>query len=952
MDVYHSILLCILLANFIEEHHSKELKWLTVESDQYEVTVGCDIDLRWRILTDIQNVSFFKIKGENITKIITNGKHTINKTEDGNFETIVLTIKNVTIKDAGLYRGKIDFIDAYRDTNLTVHAFKWMSDIKLMQVDLEQDVTIKWEYVSDAEHNVSIDMITPDKLFPFRTKSEVLVRWKNGVEINRINNDRMKFNLEETNSRRIVMLTLRKIVPDDFKRLYDIVIEFSETCSKSERNVTFEEDLKFQWLHSSTTSTSTIHKDVELVWKYQCLKLANRIIIYKKKMNSLEPKTQIVKWTTEDKFTLDQPNVELIKSYIIHNNNDGELLRLKVIFPTNDDFHCIYTCQVYYGIVNSNESEIQLNLKGATVYSNTTTVSDYLTKDVIFVWHYHYDFPAEAVIFTRTHLSDRKYGVGFWKKSTYFKLTLEDDKRQLQFNISEEPVTNGVEGDVILIWRNVTMKDAEYHYTCQVTFSDGQANSSGISLHVITPLNTTVHSIVQPAPIYWPIGLVLPVLAALVIVLVAVIIRRKRRNDESTPGNDESKPMITISDTRTIKPLEYEEYRAWMRNKAFLITGLRDKLTDVTNKLGEKNVLDGAMKGMILGVAKTNLPSGANMLVDYLSEYGDDSFQKIMEAFESCNFADAKKILELELKRSQRMKDDDYEIWTHNHIRLVNDFLTTPAIIGELRKRLIINDVDNKELAIHLKIGKRTQAIKLLDILTERGTDVLAEINAVLETFDLPKITAVAGPEQNKAMRYEHYKIWMRNKTYLIEKLRDKLGALTQKLSKEQILDRTSKAEIDSTADVNKASGAYKLINLLSENCESMVDKIIPVLKFCGLTAVAYKLTSDLKWSGRMKDDDFELWKRCRTKIVINIQYDLDGINEELKKRGIINDVDIAELTVHKERGKRVSAIKLVDILCDRGKGVLPEIRKVFKSRGFVGLEKDLERNRNVNDTK
>ncbi|KAK6168031.1 hypothetical protein SNE40_021937 [Patella caerulea] len=413
MAVYHLILLCILLANFIKEQHCEEVKWFTVESDEYEVTVGCDIELRWKILSFIQNFSFFKIDGNYSTEIITSETRTINKTEDRSFETKVLTIKNVTLKDAGVYRCKMDFTDVYQDTSLTVHDYKWLSDIKRMQVNLGQDVTIKWQFVTDAEQNVSIYKITRNKLFPFSAESQALIRWTNGVEINRINDDRMEFNLKENNNRKTVMLSLQNIVPDDFKYLYDIVIEISETCYKSERNVSFEEDLKFKWLHSSNTFTSTIHKDVELVWKYQSLKLANKIIIYKKIINSLEPKTQIVMWTTEDKFKHDQSNVKLIKSNIIHNNNDGELLRLHVKSPTNEDFNCIYTCQVYYGIVNFNESEIQLKLKGAAVYSNTTIVSTYLTKDVTFLWHYHYDFPAEAFIITRTDLS----GVKIWINS-------------------------------------------------------------------------------------------------------------------------------------------------------------------------------------------------------------------------------------------------------------------------------------------------------------------------------------------------------------------------------------------------------------------------------------------------------------------------------------------------------------------------------------------------------
>ncbi|KAK6172949.1 hypothetical protein SNE40_016501 [Patella caerulea] len=298
------------------------------------------------------------------------------------------------------------------------------------------------------------------------------------------------------------------------------------------------------------------------------------------------------------------------------------------------------------------------------------------------------------------------------------------------------------------------------------------------------------------------------------------------------------------------------------------------------------------------------------------------------------------------------MKDEDYELWTENYLGLVTGLLDAlPKITLELSKRKIIDSSDLADLDIHRAIGKREGAIKLVNILRQRGRDVLSNINSALDACGLTKIERVNGDGNRlKLMQYDHYIVWIKHKTYLMESFKGKLSDITEKLVQINILDEGKRTEIMENVQKNESKGAYKFVDMVCECGELVLPKIIQILNDpnIGLSEVVEKLEKDLTRTGRMKDDDYRVWVNNGTYIVTNIHYNLHIVSKKLLERNIIDDVDMKEFDSHRQIGRRVGAVKLVDILSERGEDVLGKIVDTFRECGFNmvadELKKDLSR--------
>ncbi|XP_050416959.1 uncharacterized protein LOC126830606 [Patella vulgata] len=386
------------------------------------------------------------------------------------------------------------------------------------------------------------------------------------------------------------------------------------------------------------------------------------------------------------------------------------------------------------------------------------------------------------------------------------------------------------------------------------------------------------------------------------------------------------------------EPMKYDHYIVWIKHKTYLMESFKGKLSDITEKLVQNDILDEGKRTEIMKIVMENESKGAYKLVDMVCSCGESVLPKIIQILNDPNLAlsEVVKKLEMDLRRTGRMKDNDYRVWVNNGTYIVTNIHYNLHIVSKmLLEKHIIDDVDMKEFDSHRQIGRRLGAVKLVDILSERGEDVLGKI---IDTFEECGFTNVADELKKDLSRRVrmidwHYKIWVKNKSYLTDNMKDSLPCLTRELYKAEIIDMVDWEQTENAAKEKMENGAEKLENILCNRGENVLPGILLVFNRCGLFDVVERLKKDINRRERMNYIHFKIWNKNKDTLITNFRNKHAMLIEELKNSEIIDEDDVTELRPKEESG---CAKKLVDMLDKRGKDALPEIIKVLEICGLT----------------
>ncbi|XP_050399740.1 uncharacterized protein LOC126816976 isoform X2 [Patella vulgata] len=1049
---------------------AESVVWVTTGKSEPVVLAGCNTQLDCDLHVEKYNVSLLKVNGFTENGLDKTDRYEIQKTATIQGQHITLNITNVTLQDAGIYRCKVDLTDHSKDINLTVIDFQWKSNMATMKVRVANNITMQWEYVSKAEF---------EYIFLFRKSMEDdnrrgLVKWEYGIEAERWKDDRMDLRLITNNSTKIIF-NLRTLVEDDLKYKYHLQLKYSDTCIISHKPVSLQEDIEFQWLSTVDRMTSTVSKNVTLLWKYESIKLANQIIFYK--FNTLTGQNrEIALWTKGGAFRQSPRQATALQfNKLPIGNTSGEIIRLTFIKPIDGDFDVIYKSKIFCGVAFTSVKGIELRAQRPSIYSEVGEIEGRLGDDIRFVWYYEYKYGIDTIIITRNDKVNHEImAIGHWHKDTFLPNKGVNGNR-LMFIKTETKITNGVEGQITLVLHNTTLVDFRYNYICRITFIDAQTISDRIKIHqtpliysdvgeirgqpqediqfvwyyeyglpvdtiIFTRYNTNTKpgavgswnkGVFSPKPsdvidrlrfnvtklggikgkitlsllktthedynftyickitfedgksssshgmplyekeppvvemsireshpryLFALIGIVV-VVVVIVAVTVVIYIRYRRRKAKHAKKGHRDINFNTAQSGKDYPYMKYSDYKVWRKNNNVLSQYVMDHFNDVKTGLLRTNLVTA---DSLKDLAKDNPFNDANKLVDLLTERGENAMSIIVETFKEFDGLQEIAVkLDKDLSKDERMKDEDYTLWTKNYPTLVLNVMDAlPKLTNELSKREIIDDMDMKDFGIHRAVGKRTGAIKLLNILSQRGKNILPDINEALEACGIPKVVkSKSGTSQTTSMKHRHYMVWAKNEKEFMVAAREKIDILTTKLVEGNIINVDDESEITLGKKISGWNSVCILVKILVERGEDVLLDIINVLKSMtnhGFSDVTQKLETDLSRIGRMKDDHYRVWQDNGTFVVKDTQFILTNVIKKLLERQILENVDLQEIELHQSISRRAGAIKLVNILSERGEDVLPNIIEALRSGGFVTvaqkLESDLSRFERMNN--
>ncbi|XP_050416969.2 uncharacterized protein LOC126830611 [Patella vulgata] len=422
--------------------------------------VGCDADLIWESPEKDYRMSIAKIKNSKEEQLDNNiKKYWLERTP----RNVILTIKELEMKDAGYYRITIG--SKHEDINLIVTDFQWKNNVTAKYVRVGDTIDLCWEFVTKRP---------ADTIRLYRAAAgirQVLARWENGNQQANIADGRIiqcYFHKYGNGDTYRAYLTLPNITIDDFKYEYIIEVAFNDICLKTEEPVHLKREVNFKWMSSPNPVNSTIKDDVKLVWKYDSSELANKIILTRYS-NITKERKQLGIWNFEKGF---QSKVEGIKFNKSNTNQEVNII-MTIQNANKDAFDHFYECQVFYGVFFNSVSGIELVPVLPHIYSDTMVVKSRPTEDVKFVWHFRYAFPVLWVRFRRSSVqngpANAEYDIGHWHNETFTPKLTDNGGKRIEFNKTE----GDGDGQITLSLLNTTKDDfSKKYYIIYLAFKD------------------------------------------------------------------------------------------------------------------------------------------------------------------------------------------------------------------------------------------------------------------------------------------------------------------------------------------------------------------------------------------------------------------------------------------------------------------------------------------------
>ncbi|XP_050400961.1 uncharacterized protein LOC126817839 [Patella vulgata] len=449
--------------------------WVTTSNSEPVVLAGCNIQLDCDLHVEKYDVSLLKVNGPKLHELGKTNGYDIQKTSTRQGQHISLNIRNVTLQDAGIYICKVGFTEHYTDINLTVTDFQWKGNKTTMMVGLGNDITMQWGYVSKAVFQY---------IFLYRKSNGTrrgLVKWEGGTEVERWDDDRMDLRLI-TNSSTNIVFNLRNVDEDDLKYKYHLQLKYSDTCIISHKPVSLQEDIEFKWLSTVDRMTSTVSKNVTLLWKYESVKLAKKIIFYQ--FNKITGQNrEIALWTKDGAFRQTPRQATVLQfDKLPIGNRSGEIIRLILIKPIDGYFDLIYNCKIFCAVAFNSLKGIELRAQRPSIDSEVGEIEGRLGDNIRFVWYYGYKYGIDTIIITREEKHNKEImAIGQWHKDMFLP-NKDVNGNRLVFNKSGIDSPNGINGQIILKLLNTTLGDFKYNYICRITFTDAQTSSNRIKI--------------------------------------------------------------------------------------------------------------------------------------------------------------------------------------------------------------------------------------------------------------------------------------------------------------------------------------------------------------------------------------------------------------------------------------------------------------------------------------
>ncbi|XP_050409772.1 uncharacterized protein LOC126824567 isoform X2 [Patella vulgata] len=309
---------------------SKKLTAIDTESG----IVGFNVQLKWDVDVNIKEEDYSILKVENkITKKLENTIKYPHRLDD---TRLILTIKNVTLYDAGIYRCKLHASGEYKDINLKVEdwEFQWIYTTNPMVSRLNKDILLVWKYRSLK----LVNEISFNRYSNYTKEGHRIGVWttKDGFksDVSNVKLDMSKYKAVDELS-----LILINATKDDFNLIY--ICQISHGANVNQKGIQLE--IKKPTLYSkSSIITDCV---IEFQWYYD-YDYPARAIIFNRQLHD-EP-LKVGFWIDgRFKPTLDggQDRVKFEKTDHLQG---GAHITLKLLNVTKDDFSYNYTCKCVF----------------------------------------------------------------------------------------------------------------------------------------------------------------------------------------------------------------------------------------------------------------------------------------------------------------------------------------------------------------------------------------------------------------------------------------------------------------------------------------------------------------------------------------------------------------------------------------------------------------------------
>ncbi|KAK6187049.1 hypothetical protein SNE40_006298 [Patella caerulea] len=324
--------------------------------------VGYDVQLKWDVPLH-RPYSIYKVENELTTNHLedrTKYTHELHGTG------IVVTIKSVTLDDAGIYTCEVDVAGVYIDIYITTFS----SNIELTVID--------WEDMWISTTNPVVSRLYKDVELVWKYRYPIMVREITFIRYNNITEDEYKLGVWtaedgfKTDVRNVEMvktideqnvelrLTLENVMKDDVNLFY--------ICQVSDGKNFNQNGIQLDMEKPKVYSNPPVIKDdvIEFEWHYEYDYPAHSIT-FTRHLNA-EPLN--VGYWTKKKFN---PTLDGGKDRVKFDKKDryggvGADLTLKLLNVTRDDFSYIYTCKCVFIDSESTAADVKIGLHSAQSY--------------------------------------------------------------------------------------------------------------------------------------------------------------------------------------------------------------------------------------------------------------------------------------------------------------------------------------------------------------------------------------------------------------------------------------------------------------------------------------------------------------------------------------------------------------------------------------------------------
>ncbi|XP_050401176.1 uncharacterized protein LOC126818039 [Patella vulgata] len=298
--------------------------------------VGCDASLIWRLDKQDYKTSITKQNQQ----LQNNEKYRIHETHDSK---TILTIRNVTLEDAGFYRCQIDSTKEYTDINLSISDFQWKTKIDTKTVVVGDGVSIIWKYQLDGNipHRIRIyrhNGVMQD-LFVWENDDETTIKSKIRMSVQRTKGEDGTFTLN---------LMVNYTVMVDLIYIYMVQLEFKDGCSKNSEPVSLTEK---QLIFPDTPIMESLpQEDVTFVWRYRYTYPA--LMVFLTRMKATNPKVDSIGYWHAEEFvsSLDNDTNRLtlnITERHVASDIEGQIT-VKLRNASTGDFNYGYKCRIIF----------------------------------------------------------------------------------------------------------------------------------------------------------------------------------------------------------------------------------------------------------------------------------------------------------------------------------------------------------------------------------------------------------------------------------------------------------------------------------------------------------------------------------------------------------------------------------------------------------------------------